>query len=206
MKNMKIDANGTEIRVLGDVVNEDAYIFDQKTGEISRSEDYGGVNALFELPLDPALADTEAAEEYLEVFERNSGESAEEGSEEDAYALGSKEAEAFMDTRQALAAAEIVYALTNDKGRTRDERAGAHYYAGIRETPYAPFVKLCDRLANMTYSFRGTDIANRHMKEVYRREWPHFIASVNPHAGDIRFSIPADMVREAECLLAERER
>ena len=27
MKNMKIDANGTEIRVMGDVVNEDAYIF-----------------------------------------------------------------------------------------------------------------------------------------------------------------------------------
>ena len=26
MKNMKIDANGTEIRVMGDVVNEDAYI------------------------------------------------------------------------------------------------------------------------------------------------------------------------------------
>ena len=26
MKNMKIDANGTEIRVMGDVVNEEAYI------------------------------------------------------------------------------------------------------------------------------------------------------------------------------------
>ena len=26
MKNMKIDANGTEIRVIGDVVNEEAYI------------------------------------------------------------------------------------------------------------------------------------------------------------------------------------
>ena len=26
MKNMKIDANGTEIRVRGDVVNEEAYI------------------------------------------------------------------------------------------------------------------------------------------------------------------------------------
>lgn len=26
MKNMKIDANGTEIRVMGDVINEDAYI------------------------------------------------------------------------------------------------------------------------------------------------------------------------------------
>ena len=26
MKNMKIDANGTEIRIMGDIVNEDAYI------------------------------------------------------------------------------------------------------------------------------------------------------------------------------------
>jgi len=26
MKNMKIDANGTEIRVIGDVLNEDAYV------------------------------------------------------------------------------------------------------------------------------------------------------------------------------------
>lgn len=26
MKNMKLDANGTEIRVMGDVVSEDAYI------------------------------------------------------------------------------------------------------------------------------------------------------------------------------------
>ena len=26
MKNMKIDANGTEIRVMGDVINEEAYI------------------------------------------------------------------------------------------------------------------------------------------------------------------------------------
>ena len=26
MKNMKLDANGVEVRVMGDVVNEDAYI------------------------------------------------------------------------------------------------------------------------------------------------------------------------------------
>lgn len=59
----------------------------------------------------------------------------------------------WMDKEQAITAAEIVYALTNDKGRTRAERAGEHYYQGIRETPYAPFVKLADRLANTTYSF-----------------------------------------------------
>ncbi len=37
--------------------------------------------------------------------------------------------------------AEIVYALTNEKGKTRKERANDKYYKGIRETEYAGFVK-----------------------------------------------------------------
>lgn len=41
----------------------------------------------------------------------------------------------MMKEEQALMATEIVYALTNDKGRTRAERAGEKYYKGIRETP-----------------------------------------------------------------------
>ena len=46
-----------------------------------------------------------------------------------------------LDEAQAFTAAEIVYALTNEKGRTRAERAGVKYYEGIRATPYAPMVK-----------------------------------------------------------------
>ena len=46
-----------------------------------------------------------------------------------ARSLGLDEAQAFM-------AAEIVYALTNEKGRTRAERAGVKYYEGIRAVPY----------------------------------------------------------------------
>ena len=65
------------------------------------------------------------------------------------------QARALLTEEQALMATEIVYALTNDKGRTRAERAGEKYYKGIRETPYAPFVKLCDRLANVAYSCSG---------------------------------------------------
>ena len=61
-----------------------------------------------------------------------------------------KAARLFMDDEQAYMAAEMVYALTNDKGRTRAERAGERYYQGIRETLYAPFLKLADRLANTT--------------------------------------------------------
>ena len=49
-------------------------------------------------------------------------------------------------------ATEMVYALTNDKGRNRAERAGEAYYAGIRNTPHAPFLKMCDRLANIKFS------------------------------------------------------
>ena len=51
-----------------------------------------------------------------------------------------KGASLFMNDEQAYMAAEMVYALTNEKGRTRAERSNDRYYAGIRETPYAPFL------------------------------------------------------------------
>jgi len=44
-----------------------------------------------------------------------------------------KVARNMMTEEQALMATEIVYALTNEKGRTRAERAGEKYYQGIRE-------------------------------------------------------------------------
>ena len=108
----------------------------------------------------------------------------------------------WMNDEQALMAAEIVYALTNDKGRTRAERAGEKYYQGIRETPYAPFVKLADRLANISYSFNHGNEANAHMKEVYSNEWPHFIEAISTQGSDIRFSLPETMLEEIKkCLI-----
>ena len=113
----------------------------------------------------------------------------------------------MMTEEQAHQATEIVYALTNDKGRTRAERAGEAYYRGIRETPYAPFLKLCDRLANITYSCSGEDTDNMHMKQVYKDEMPHFLDAINPHSSDPRFSVPHDVVyRLAECLIDDLER
>jgi len=118
-----------------------------------------------------------------------------------------KVARGFLTEEQALAATEIVYALTNDKGRTRAERAGERYYRGIRETPFAPFVKLCDRLANITYSCSNTDADNRRMKEVYKAEMPHFLSAINPHSTDPRFLVPQDVVlRLAECIIDDLER
>ena len=102
----------------------------------------------------------------------------------------------WMDAQQAKAAAEIVYALTNDKGRTRAERAGERYYQGIRETPYAPFVKLADRRANITYSCKGQGEANSHMREVYKQELPHFIEAIDAHNSDLCFSLPEAMIED----------
>ena len=113
----------------------------------------------------------------------------------------------YMTEEQALMATEIVYALTNDKGRNRSERAREKYYEGIRTTPYAPFVKLCDRMANITFSCSGTDAVNRHMRDVYRQEVPHFLSSINPHSDDPRLLVPREMVfKLAECLIDDLER
>ena len=118
-----------------------------------------------------------------------------------------KTARQYLTEEQAIMATEITYALTNDKGRTRAERAGEKYYQGIRETPYAPFVKLCDRLANITYSCAGTNLDNLRMKEVYKGEVPHFLASINPHSDDPRLLVPQEVVMKlAECLLDDLER
>ena len=107
-----------------------------------------------------------------------------------------KVAKQFMNESQAIMAAEVVYALTNDKGRTRAERAGEHYYAGIRATPYAPFVKLCDRLANMTHSFTASDGGNHRMRTVYQQEWEHFRQSITAESTDQRLALPERMVQQ----------
>ena len=66
--------------------------------------------------------------------------------------------------------AEIIYAVSNEKGKNRKERANIKYYQGIRETPGAVFVKLCDRIANVQYS----KITKSRMFERYQKENQEF--------------------------------
>ena len=92
----------------------------------------------------------------------------------------------------------MVYALTNEKGRTRAERANDKYYQGIRETPYAPMLKLADRLAHISYSCSNTNESNAHMKQVYQTELPHFLTAIRSQRADKRFSLPEEMIKEIE--------
>ena len=99
------------------------------------------------------------------------------------------------------------HALTNDKGRNRAERAGEKYYSGIRETAYAPFLKLCDRFANISYTCSNDIGKSDRMRKVYKGEMPHFLESIDPHSPDIRFSVPKELVEQlALVLLDDMER
>ncbi len=101
-----------------------------------------------------------------------------------------------LDRDSSVAAADVVYALTNLRGKTRAERAGEEYYRLIRETPFASFVKMCDRLANVAYStrFGFTD----RMVGVYCSENAHFIHSVCDRAVT---PVPEEMIAELNLLL-----
>jgi (p)ppGpp synthase/HD superfamily hydrolase len=82
----------------------------------------------------------------------------------------------YNDVKEHLGqeAADIIYAVTNEKGKNRKERGGVKYYEGIRQTPGAVFVKLCDRIANVQYS----KMTKSRMFEMYKKENESFLVNM----------------------------
>jgi (p)ppGpp synthase/HD superfamily hydrolase len=89
--------------------------------------------------------------------------------------------------------ADLVYAVTNEKGKNRQERANDKYYKGIRGTEFATFIKLCDRLANVIYS-RET---NSRMFDVYKNENQDFLKHL--------FETPDQQLRYRELVQALKD-
>ncbi|MES2287444.1 MAG: phosphohydrolase [Bacteroidota bacterium] len=79
----------------------------------------------------------------------------------------------YNDCKEQLGeeAADIIYAVSNEKGKNRKERANKKYYEGIRDTDGATFVKLCDRIANVQYS----KLTKSKMFEMYKKENQQFV-------------------------------
>jgi (p)ppGpp synthase/HD superfamily hydrolase len=69
--------------------------------------------------------------------------------------------------------ANISYALANNKGKNRKERADDRYYEGIRNEPFCDYIKFCDRIANIEYGVL-TAWAGGRMLDMYRKENEHF--------------------------------
>ena len=62
------------------------------------------------------------------------------------------------------------YTCCNEKGKTRKERANKKYYNGIKSYKHCTFIKLCDRIANVTFSV--TEKSS--MINMYRKEYTFF--------------------------------
>lgn len=77
----------------GTFYDADAYVYNAETGEMTRNEGYGGVNALFRLPVDENKADPAAAEAYLKTLDDDTDQP-EEPVEKDAAEL---DVEAFIE-------------------------------------------------------------------------------------------------------------
>ena len=102
-----------------------------------------------------------------------------------------KIAKKYMDDEQAYTATEIVYALTNEKGRNRHERANDKYYQGIRECLYAPLVKASDRLANYNYA----KTVHSKMEKCYQAEMKDFVKdALTSESGELL--VPYEMINE----------
>ena len=78
----------------------------------------------------------------------------------------------YNDVKEILGyeVADLVYALTNEKGKNRKERANDKYYEGIRNLKYASFIKMCDRIVNVQYS----KMSRSRMFEMYKKENEEF--------------------------------
>lgn len=66
--------------------------------------------------------------------------------------------------------ADIVYCVTDEKGKNRKERKSDKYYEELKENKLAVFVKLADLSANTLYS----KLTNSSMYEKYKTEFPNF--------------------------------
>lgn len=82
----------------------------------------------------------------------------------------------YNDVKEVLghSPAEIIYSVSNEKGKNRKERANEKYYEGIRNTEGAVFVKMCDRIANVQYSI----ITGSRMFSMYKKENDNFVKSL----------------------------
>ena len=67
--------------------------------------------------------------------------------------------------------AEIIYALTDDKGKNRAERGNEEHYKKLVQVPGAAYVKFCDRIANVRYS----KFAESSMYDKYKKEHEEFV-------------------------------
>lgn len=81
-----------------------------------------------------------------------------------------KACDSMGNYKAAVMVADIVYAVTDEKGKTRKERKNDKYYDELKANKLALFVKLADLAANTLFS----KLSGSSMYDKYKKEWPKF--------------------------------
>lgn len=71
--------------------------------------------------------------------------------------------------------ADLVYAVTNEKGKNRLQRENAKYFTEMRNITGATYVKLCDRMANISNAVQEQS----RMLGMYKKEHDYFLKQVD---------------------------
>lgn len=99
----------------------------------------------------------------------------------------------FLESeKNSIIAADAVLALTSNKGKNRKEREGIDYFNGILNTPYAPIIKVCDRIANMYFSKVSN---NTSLLSMYKKELNDFINYFKQDS-EWPFSVPPQLLEK----------
>lgn len=78
--------------------------------------------------------------------------------------------EDFQNPVAGIMTADIIYCVTDEKGKNRGERKNEKYYKELKENKLSVFVKLADISANTLYS----KLTGSSMYEKYKKEFPEF--------------------------------
>ena len=84
--------------------------------------------------------------------------------------VSSVNTEEFGNYPAAVMVADIVYCVTDEKGKARSDRKNAKYYIELMENELALFVKLSDLAAKTLFS----KLSGSYMYDKYKKEWPSF--------------------------------
>jgi (p)ppGpp synthase/HD superfamily hydrolase len=79
--------------------------------------------------------------------------------------------------------AEIVYLVTDNKGRDRSERKNDVFYNHLKKNQLAVFVKLCDLIANVKFSL----LTNSSMYNKYKAEYSGMKSHLYTKEYDVMF-------------------
>jgi len=80
--------------------------------------------------------------------------------------------------------ANIIYCLTDEKGRNRNERHSDIYFEELAKNEIAVFVKLCDIISNVKFSL----LTNSSMYNKYRKEYPYLKEKLYNNRFDVLFT------------------